>query len=211
MKIASDFNNTWKKQNFDRFKKSYDEIKELLKKNSQSQGRRFFLITMLEFTIAIILILVGTQTSKIVGKDLNNIDNITTIVAIIFSTYFVIDFAIKFLKIENDLPLISLNKSFTKARKSFKCFFVGFTIIYGFYAIIIFNAILNQEQNYKALTFLKKIETNLNFYQSNSIILIISIYTILFLFSVWFIENLIHRKLFEKIDNALLHLKKNNF
>lgn len=206
----SNFIHPWKNQNFDRFKKSYYEIKLLIKKNSKSQSRKFFLITMLEFTLAIILILAGTQTSKIIGKDLNNIDNIITIIGLIFSTYFFIDFIIKFQKINTDLPLSTFNKSYKKIRRSFQNYFIGFITTYGFYSIIILNTIFNQEQNYKALIFLKIIETNLSFYQSNSIIIIISFYTILFLGSVWFMESIIHEKLFQRIDNNLLQLKRNS-
>ena len=206
---ASNFIHPWKKQNLDRFKKSYYQIKLLIKKNSKSQNRKFFLITMLEFTLAVILILIGSQTSKIIGKDLNNIDNIITIIALIFSIYFFTDFIIKFRKINTNQPLSIFNESYKKTRESFQNYFIGFITTYGFYSIIILNTIFNQEQNYKALIFLKKIETNLNFYQSNSIIIIISMYTFLFLVSVWFIERLIHEKLFQRIDRNLLKLKGN--
>ena len=208
MIIRSNFIQPWKKQNFERFKKSYKEIKLLLNKNSKNQSRKFFLITMLEFTLAIIVIIAGTQTSELVDKDLNHIDNIITQIAIIFSIYFIVDFILKFHKIKTDNSILMLNQSYKKTRKSFQNYFFGFTITYGIYSIVILNAIFNQEQNYKALNFLKKIETNLSFYQSNSIILIVSFYTILVIFSIWFIENLIHKRLFQKINMNLLQLKK---
>ena len=207
MIVRSNFIQPWKKQNFERFRKSYKEIKLLLNKNSKNQSRKYFLITMVEFTLALILILAGTQTSKLVEKDLNHIDNIITLIAIIFSIYFIVDFIFKFQKIKTDSSILMLNQSYKKTRKSFQSYFFGFTIIYGIYSIVILNSIFNQEQNYKALVFLKKIEANLRFYQSNSIILIISIYTILVIFSIWFIENLIHKKLFHKINMNLIQLK----
>src|SRR5690606_25694552 len=89
MQTYSNLLKPWRMQQFSRFQKSYNELREMLKKGSQSQSKKFFLLTLLEFIVAIIVIGIGSQVTKLTGLYLNEIDKVITIVALLITFYLI--------------------------------------------------------------------------------------------------------------------------
>lgn len=193
-------------QNFSRFYKSHKELRELLQKGSKSQSKGFFLVTLLEFFLVMNVIIIGAQITKITGLDLNEIDSVITIVALLFTIYFFGDFIIKFHKIRTTFPSSSFLVHFKKTRESFKNFFLLFLSTYGIYLIIILNSIY-QKQNNNTNYLLENLESLPDVYKVYLAILVISIYCIGFLTSIWFLEGYFHKKLMNKIEGNLRHFK----
>ena len=190
-------------QQFSRFQKSYNELREMLKKGSQSQSKKFFLLTLLEFIVAIIVIAIGSQVTKLTGLYLNEIDKVITIVALLITIYFLVDFIFKFYNIRSTLPSYSLLVHFKKARESFKNFFLIFLSTYGVYLIIILNSFYHRENNTSYL--LESVEHQ-DFNKVNIIILSISIYCVGFLILIWVLEAYLHKKMIKKIEKNLHNL-----
>src|SRR5690606_27210662 len=203
MQTYSNLLKPWKMQQFSRFQKSYNELREMLKKGSKSQSKRFFLLTLLEFIVAIIVIAIGSQVTNLTGLYLNEIDKVITIVALLFTIYFLVDFIFKLYKIRSTLPSYSFLVHFKKARESFKNFFLIFLSTYGVYLIIILNSFYHRENNTSYL--LESLE-NQDFNKVNIVILAISIYCVGFLILIWVLEAYLHKKMIKKIEKNLHNL-----